>query len=126
MFFCHFYSIFFCNFAELLKRLACEKLVFQQISFAKLEKANFTVCPLQEKSGRLQLTWWHIGEVAASQRFGRGSNFQICTTVSAGLLSLSRQYARCGQVFLVSISFLFCKNISTKRLINNNSIRNFI
>jgi hypothetical protein len=29
-------------------------------------------------------TWWHIGEVAASQRFGRGSNFQICTAVAAG------------------------------------------
>ena len=55
-FFATFIPFFFCNFAELLKRLACEKLVFQQISFAKLETANFTVCPLQEKSGRLQLT----------------------------------------------------------------------
>jgi len=42
----------------------------------------------------LHLTWWHIGEVAASQKFGRGSNFQIRTAVAAGILPLSRQYAR--------------------------------
>ena len=35
-----------------------------------------------------------IGEVAASQRFGRGSNFQIRTAVSAGLMPLSCQTAR--------------------------------
>jgi len=43
---------------------------------------------------RLRATWWHIGEVAASQMFGRGSNFQIRTAFQAGLLPLSCQYAR--------------------------------
>jgi len=46
-----------------------------------------------------QPTWWHIGEVAASQRLGRGSNFQIRAAVSAGILPLSRQYARWALVF---------------------------
>jgi hypothetical protein len=75
LFFCHFYSIFFCNFAELLKRLACEKLVFQQISFAKLETANFTVCPLQEKSGRLQLTSGGLAKAGGSPNQPRRYNF---------------------------------------------------
>ena len=59
-------------------------------------------------------TWWHIGEVAASQRFGRGSNFQVHTSVSAGILPLSRQYARYLPYGSISphLFFVFCLQIT--------------
>ena len=45
----------------------------------------------------LQPTWWHIGEVAASQRFGRAINLHICTTLSAELHPPLRKTARWAQ-----------------------------
>jgi len=69
------------------------KILFIFFKFKKLliivQPATYTFF-----SHCLQTTWWHIGEVAASQMFGRGSNFQIRTAFQAGLLPLSCQYAR--------------------------------
>ena len=55
-FFAKLFHLFFVTSPELYKRLACEKLVFQQILFAKLDSANFMLCPLQTTADRLQLT----------------------------------------------------------------------
>ena len=68
-------------------------ILFFQISLS----LSATLCLFRLQiahAARLRLTWWHIGEVAASQKFGRGSNLQIRIAVSAGILPLSRQYAR--------------------------------
>ena len=58
---------------------------------------------------RFRPTSQRLGEVAASLTFLRGSNFQIRTAVSAGLMPLSRQTARCVQCFAIySFSYLNC------------------
>ena len=62
---------------------------------------------------RLQVTSQRLCEVAASLNFLRGSNVQICTKLSAGLLPPSRKTARCKQA-----SWYFGKNLSKKPLFN--------
>ena len=117
-------SFFFCNFAKLSKRLACENLDFQQISFEKLGKIIFRykifLCtflqawarsiaanePAAWRGGGFHCRWDEPHTCKIKQNFGRDKAAILPNcTLTAGLCFLKKTLF-VTTIFLFSVVFI--------------------